>query len=185
MIATIHQRRLQFICSSLVGVGLWFGTWTGAWAGGRAQPKYYVAVVTAPATAPKGDDPSVLRADVRVAVARDELGKALALEPDITSDAKIAKKWRLPKWSLDLGVTHFAQHYRNDQIELEAEIKVSVSDERGRIVSVITKTVTLPVRRCDYHPKLLKQFVRDLVMGATDSIAGELSTHLRRDVAHR
>lgn len=153
-------------------------------ANARTKPLYYVTVAQAKAT-PGKDATTPFRAEVRLAIARGELVKALEADPDITSNAKDAKRFRLRPWSLDVGITRFEQHYRHDQIELEAEIKVSVADERGRIISVMSKTVTLPVRRCDYHPMLMKQFVRDLVMGATGAIADELPAHLQQQVARR
>lgn len=200
--AKTNARLAAFACAACF-LG-WLGGTSIASAGPR--PKYYVAVVQAPtgagaaikadakpsakATAPEGAKPAAIAsasfgADARVAIARREMAAALQTQPLITSNAKEAKRLRLPLWSLDVGVTRFEQHYREGQIELEAELQVSLSDVRGRIVSVHSKTVTLPVRRSDYHPKLMPQFIADLALGATTGIADELVTHLGRQVARR
>lgn len=189
--AAIITRRA--VIAFAAGCLMWGGQATVATAGTR--PKFYVAVVQAPpavkadakASATEGSKPSpaAFGADARVAIARREMAAALQTQPLITSNAKEAKRLRLPLWSLDVGVTRFEQHFREGQIELEVELQVSLSDARGRIVSVHSKTVTLPVRRSDYHPKLMPEFIADLALGATTGIADEVVTHLGRQVARR
>lgn len=171
--------------------------WGGALAVAGTRPKFYVAVVMAPADAKAASttsttvgsktdaSASAFGADARAAIARREMATALQTQPLITSNPKEAKRLRLPLWSLDVGVTRFEQHFREGQIDLEVELQVSLSDVRGRIVSVHSKTVTLPVRRADYHPKLMPEFIADLALGATTGIADELVTHLGRHVARR
>jgi hypothetical protein len=148
-----------------------------------ARPELYVIVKSAsddspiagPAT-PAVKSTRKLHADI----ARAAMTGELAANALVTSVAKEAKRFGLDCRVIDVIITKLETRTVGAYIEVEAQLRLAISDDRGKMLSFLTGGARVQVRKASYNVAYLPQLRRDAIDNAVKGLFDKLLAHLRR-----
>jgi hypothetical protein len=139
------------------------------------HPDLYVLVNSSNDESP-GTDPATrkLHADIL----RRTLLDRFRADASITSAADDARRWGLDARHLDLSVTRLAATRAGNLIEVDAQLRVAISDEGGKMLSLLSggAKVQVPAATFDtrYLPALHKEALENAMRGMVDKLLGQL-----------
>ncbi len=130
-------------------------------------------------------DESPGQADVRARkghadVLRQTLAEEIAASPLFAPPAGV--KTGLGTRQLDVSVVRLETRTRKGVIEVEAQLRLTISDERGKMLSFLSGGAKMQVKRKGYNLAYLPQLRRDTVINAVRGLSGNLIEHLRRSM---
>jgi hypothetical protein len=142
-----------------------------------ARPDLYVVVKSA-------SDDSPGRLDKKTRKGHAEIVKATMLsslrgEPTVTSTAADADKLGLDPRALDLSIVMLEQRINGNYIEIEAQLRLAVSDRRGKMLSFLSGGAKVQVPRRSFNASYLPQVRREALENAVRGIFDKLLRHLR------
>lgn len=127
------------------------------------------------------DSPGKLDKNARKAHAdalRAELAKELGLQTSVTMVAADAAKWGLDTRHLDLSVVKMEVVPNGTMMEIEADLRLAISDDKGRMMSFVSggAKVQIPKKTFDlkYLPALRKEAVENAAHGLFDKLLAQL-----------
>jgi hypothetical protein len=107
----------------------------------------------------------------------------LKTEASVTSVAGDARRWGLDARHIDLSVTRLDVVKVGGYIEIDAELRLAVSDDDGKMLSFLSggAKVSVPSQKFDakYLPSLRKEALENAMRG----MFGKLLAHLRDQAA--
>jgi hypothetical protein len=115
-------------------------------------------------------------ADIVKQTMRAELGNS----PVVTITQKDAKKYGLDLHNIDLIITKLETKTVGAYIEIEAELRIAISDERGKMLSFLTGGAKVSVKKANYNTSYLPQLRREALENAVRGLFDKLVAHLRR-----
>ena len=109
---------------------------------------------------------------------RNELAAELRAQPSVTTVAADAAKWGLDTRHLDLSIVKMEVVQSGTYMEIEAQLRLAISDDKGRMMSFVSggAKVQIPKKTFDlkYLPALRKEAVENAARGLFDKLLGQL-----------
>jgi hypothetical protein len=113
-------------------------------------------------------------------IIRDSLNSSLRTQVSVTSAADDAKRYNLDPCQVDLSIVKLEQKQNGDYIEVQAELRLAISDDRGRMKSFLSNGAKVQVPRRTFDPRYLPALRREALENAVKGIVDDLLVHLRR-----
>jgi hypothetical protein len=142
------------------------------------KPQLYVVVKSTSDDSPGKADERTRKANA--GILRDTLMGSLRGEPRVTSAASEATKYGLDACEIDLSITKLEQHTTGEYIEVQAELRLAISDVHGRMKSFMSNGAKVQVPKRSFDQRYLRQLQREALENATRGLTDDLLTHLRR-----
>lgn len=115
-------------------------------------------------------------------VLRDTLAAELASSPLFTTDAVTAKKQNLDACQIDISIVRLETRTRGGLIEVEAQLRLTISDPNGKMLSFLSGGARMEVKRHGYNLAYLPQLRKETVANAVRGLSAKLVEHLRRTI---
>lgn len=145
--------------------------------GGEPHADLYLLVNSAADDSPGGADKPTRKTHAEIV--RRALVDQLRNEASVTSTAGDAKRWGLDARHIDLSVTKLEVGKAGGFIEVNAELRLAISDDHGKMMSFLSggAKVQVPDQKFDmrYLPSLRKEALENALRG----MVGKLLAHLR------
>ena len=136
----------------------------------------FVLINSSTDDSPGAADPAARR--VHGDLIRRALLDRLRSETSITAVASDARRWSLDARHLDLSVTRLAATRSGDVIEVDAQLRIAISDDNGKMLSFVSggAKVQVPAARFDarYLPNLRKEALDNAMRGLVDKLIAQL-----------
>jgi hypothetical protein len=100
-------------------------------------------------------------------------------DPSITSVAGEARRWSLDVRYIDLSVTRLAATRAGDVLEVGAELRIAISDDSGKILSLLSGGAKVQVPAAGFDTRTLPALRRDALDGAIRGMFDKLFAQLR------
>lgn len=111
---------------------------------------------------------------------RSLLVEELQATPGITIDARLAKKLRITQYNLDASIMRFSRRTSGRNVEIECEIRLTISDERGKMLSFLTGSAKVQVPKRAFKDKYLPRLQLEALENAVKGVHQDLLAHLRK-----
>jgi len=109
---------------------------------------------------------------------KQTLADSFRAQPMVTQIASEAQKWGLDPRHLDLSVTKMDVAQNGTFIEIEAQLRLAISDDNGKMLSFLSggAKVQVPKRTFDakYLPNLRKEALENAMRGMFDKLLAHL-----------
>lgn len=142
------------------------------------HPDLYVTINTSADDSPGKADKAARR--VHGDILRQTLSDSFKSQPMVTTIATDAQKWGLDPRHLDLSVTKLEVMQAGTMIEVEAQLRLAISDDNGKMLSFLSggAKVQVPKRTFDakYLPNLRKEAIENAARGLFDKLLAHLRT---------
>jgi len=102
----------------------------------------------------------------------------LKTAPSVTSLARDAERWGLPARHLDLSVTRLDVRKIAGALSINAELRVTISDDNGKLLSFLTGGAKVEVPNQKLDPKYLPALRVEALDNAMRGMFGKLLAHL-------
>ncbi|HEV7556110.1 MAG TPA: hypothetical protein VGO00_11670, partial [Kofleriaceae bacterium] len=110
---------------------------------------------------------------------KKSLATSLGKNPTVTMAAADGTRWNLDLRNVDLSVVKLEMATVDNMIEVEAQLRLAISDDKGRMLSFLSggAKVSVPKAKFDlrYLPNLRKEALENAMRGMFD----KLLVHLR------
>ncbi|MCA9677849.1 MAG: HEAT repeat domain-containing protein [Kofleriaceae bacterium] len=148
-----------------------------------AHPELYIAVKSgtddSPTTYGKAREDKKAR-KIHGDLAKNVMARELVAQATVTDQAKDAKRYSLDLRNIDVIITKLETRTSGSYIEVDAQLRLAISDERGKMLSFLTGGAKVQVKKASYNtaflPDLRKEAIENAVRGMLDKLLG----HLRR-----
>ncbi|HTM19305.1 MAG TPA: HEAT repeat domain-containing protein [Kofleriaceae bacterium] len=105
-----------------------------------------------------------------------ELGR----QPDVTVSEGEARSLGLGKNTIDVSIVKLDLQQRGSFMEVECQIRVAISDDRGKMLSFLTGGAKVQVPRSTFQARYLPQLRLEAIENAVKSVHQDMLTYLRR-----
>jgi hypothetical protein len=109
------------------------------------------------------------------------LSRELDATPEITTDERVAKKLRIAHYNLDASIMRFGRRVQGGMVEIECEIRVAISDQRGKMLSFMTGSAKVQVPRRSFKTRYLPRLHLEALENAVKGVHQDLLPQLRRN----
>jgi hypothetical protein len=142
------------------------------------KPAVYVVIKSAKDDSPGRADEKTRKANA--AIFRDTLLGSLKGEARVTAAAEDATRYGLDPCQIDLSITKLEQRTSGDYVEVEAQLRLAISDEHGSMKSFLSNGAKVQVPRRTFDARYLPQLKREALENAARGLVDDLLVHLRR-----
>lgn len=142
------------------------------------HPDLFVEVKSSSDDSP-GSAPKAMRqahADFLKQTLNDELKAA----PQVTIAASEAQRWGLDARHIDLSVVKLDVAQNGATVEIEAELRLAISDDTGKMLSFLSGGAKVQVPRAKFKAQNLPELRKEALEGAMRGMFDKLITHLRQ-----
>lgn len=140
------------------------------------HPALYLLINSASDESP-GSDPAARKQHAEVI--KRALLDQLRTEPSITSAAADAQRWALDARHLDLSVTRLAATRVGEVFEIDAQLRVAISDDSGKMLSLVSGGAKVQVPAAKFDARYLPVLRRDALDNAMRGMFAKLVAQLR------
>lgn len=144
------------------------------------RPDVYVVIKSASDDSPGKYDKRARK--VHAEAMRDAMVAELAGDALVTVAAADAKKYGLDSRHLDLSVIGLELRTDATMIEVEAQLRLAVSDQNGKMLSFVSGGAKVQVPRRGFDVSYLPQLRREALENAVRGLFGKLIDQLRRSL---
>jgi hypothetical protein len=144
----------------------------------EARPDLYIIVKSASDDSPGTHDKTARK--LHAEYLKNTMTSALAQEATVTNAAEQATKFGLDLRTLDLSVVKLEVRGVGTMVEVEAQLRLAISDETGRMLSFLSGGAMVQVARKTYSSRHLPQLRQEALDNAVKGLFGKLLDHLRR-----
>ena len=116
----------------------------------------------------------------RAARMRKLLESEFKATADVTTNLSKASSFGLERSTIDASITRLDRRVRGPYIEIECEIRLAISDDRGKMLSFLTGGAKVQIPKRTFRKKYLRQIQLEAIENAVKSAHQDLITHLRR-----
>jgi len=102
----------------------------------------------------------------------------LTAEASVTSLATDARRWGLPAHHIDLSVTRLDVRKARGALEVNAELRLAISDDNGKMLSFLSGGAKVEVPNQKLDPKYLPALRVEALENAMRGMFGKLLAHL-------
>ena len=114
-------------------------------------------------------------------VLRNALASSLRGDALVTTTAADATRFGLDARIIDLSVVKIEQREIGATVEIEAQVRVAVSDQRGRMLSILSGGAMVQVAKRRFDARYLPSLRQEALENAVRGMFEKLVAHLRRD----
>lgn len=100
-------------------------------------------------------------------------------EASITSVAAEAQRWRLTARHIDLSVTKLGATRAGTYVEVDAQLRLAISDDNGKMLSFLSGGAKVQVPADKFDPQDLPSLRREALESAMQGMVAKLLAHLR------
>jgi len=143
----------------------------------EGQPNLYVTINTAADDSPgKADKPTrKMHGEILKGTLKDSFRRA----PLVTMAEADAQRWGLDPKHLDLSVTKLEVVQTGAMIECEAQLRLAISDNKGKMLSFLSGGAKVQVPRRTYNQKYLPSLRKEALENAMRGMVDKLLMQLR------
>ena len=117
--------------------------------------------------------------EANAGILRDFFMTQFRANPAVCTTAEDAKKLGLTARHLDLSVVKLEVVTTATHIELEAQLRLAISDDKGKMLSFVSGGAKVQVAKNKYNPKYMPNMRRDALEGAARGLYDKLLAQLR------
>lgn len=141
------------------------------------HPDLYVKINSAADDSPgKADKPT---RKIHGEILKETLQKSFGSNPMVTMTATDAQRWGLDPRHLDLSVTKLAVVQAGVYIEVEAQLRLAISDDNGKMLSFLSGGAKVQVPKKTFNAKYLPNLRKEALENAMRGMFDKLLAHLR------
>jgi hypothetical protein len=112
-------------------------------------------------------------------ILKETLQKSFTGSPMVTMAAADAERWGLDPRHLDLSVTKLDVGQSDVYIEIEAQLRLAISDDNGKMLSFLSGGAKVQVPKKTFNAKYLPNLRREAIENAMRGMFDKLLAHLR------
>jgi hypothetical protein len=113
-------------------------------------------------------------------ILKTALSDQLKVAPQVTMTATDAQRWGLDPRMIDVSVTKLELVQVGTNMEMQAELRLAISDDKGKLISFLAGGATVQIPVAKYKPKFLPGMRKDALEGALKGMFDKLLAHLRQ-----
>jgi hypothetical protein len=98
----------------------------------------------------------------------------------ITTRSAVASQLELRSYAVDLSLLKLDRRVNGAMVEIECEIRLTISNERGKMISFLTGGAKVQVPRRTYRPRYLQQMRKEALENAVRKMYLDLLQFLRQ-----
>lgn len=102
--------------------------------------------------------------------------------PEVTQDSEAADTLGIRKFAVDVTITDFNRRVRGPWVEIVCEVRLSVSNQRGRMLSFLTGGATVQVPKKTFKRKYENQLRKEALENAAKSVHQDLMGYLEKEM---
>ena len=144
----------------------------------EARPDLYVVIKSASDDSPGTMDKASRKQHAEYL--RNTMALSLKADATVTSVATDATKYGLDLRSLDLSVVKLEHRIKGNMVEIEAQLRLAISDKDGRMLSFLSGGATVQVAKKTFSVRNLPSLRQEALDGAVRGLFTNLIDHLRR-----
>lgn len=147
------------------------------------RPELYVVVKSASDDSPgtkTGKKTDKKDKKMHAEIAKLAMSTELKATEVVTSTPKDAAKYNLDLRNIDVIITKLDTKTSGGYIEVEAQLRLAISDDRGKMLSFLTGGAKVQVKKANYNTSYLPQLRREAIENAVRGLFDKLMAHLRR-----
>ncbi len=141
------------------------------------HPDLYVKINSAADDSPGKTDKPTRKAHGELL--KETLQKSFTGSPMVTMAAAEAERWGLDPRHLDLSVTKLDVAQSGTYIEIEAQLRLAISDNKGKMLSFLSGGAKVQVPKKTFDAKYLPNLRREALENAMRGMFDKLLAHLR------
>lgn len=141
------------------------------------HPDLYVTINTSADDSPGKADKAARK--VHGDILRQTLSDSFKNQPMVTTIATDAQKWGLDPRHLDLSVTKLEVMQAGTMIEVEAQLRLAISDDNGKMLSFLSGGAKVQVPKRTFDAKYLPNLRKEAIENAARGLFDKLLAHLR------
>jgi hypothetical protein len=141
------------------------------------RPDLYIQIKTSMDDSPGKTDKKarVAHADIIRAALTDQCKRS----EKVTSQAAVAQRFGLDLRNIDLSVVKLDVTPSGAYMEIEASLRLAISDDKGKMLSFLSGGAKVQVPKKTFDPKYLPTLRREALENAMRGMFDKLVTHLR------
>jgi hypothetical protein len=112
-------------------------------------------------------------------ILKETLQKSFTSTPLVTMTASDAERWGLDPRNLDLSVTKLDVAQSGVYIEIEAQLRLAISDDNGKMLSFLSGGAKVQVPKKTFNAKYLPNLRKEALENAMRGMFNKLLAHLR------
>lgn len=143
-----------------------------------ARPDLYVVIKSASDDSPGNADKASRKQHAEYL--KNTMAVSLKGDATVTSIATDATKFGLDLRSLDLSVVKLEHRIKGNMVEIEAQLRLAISDKDGRMLSFLSGGATVQVAKKTFSARNLPSLRQEALDGAVRGLFTNLIDHLRR-----
>jgi len=141
------------------------------------RPDLYVTINSAADDSPGKTDKQTRK--LHGEILRKTLASSFQETPLVTTVASEAQRWGLAPRHLDLSVTKLEVAYVGAYVEVEAQLRLAISDKSGKMLSFLSGGAKVQVPRKKFDARYLPNLRREALENAMRGMFQKLLAHLR------
>lgn len=141
------------------------------------QPDLYVTIKNANDDSPGTADKKARLANAEIV--RGVLAHHCRSAPLVTMSASDAKRYGLPSRQIDVSVTKLDLVRNGNVMELDAQLRVAISDDQGKMLSFLSGGAKVQVPAATFQSRYLPQMRKEALENAMRGMVTKLLAHLR------
>lgn len=143
----------------------------------EARPNLFVMINSAADDSPGKADKNARK--LHGDIIKTTLAASFKAEPHVTTLAAEARRWGLDSRHLDLSVTKLEVAKAGGLIEIEAQLRLAISDDNGKMLSFLSGGAKVQVPAKTFNAKYLPNLRREALENAMRGMFAKLLLQLR------
>ncbi len=141
-------------------------------------PDLYVMIKTSSDDSPgKADKPTRKQ---NANLVKQALMDSFKVAPQVTMTAADAQRWGLDPRQVDLSVVKMDVETNGGYVEIDAELRLAISDENGKMLSFLSGGAKVQIPTAKFKQQYLGTYRKEALEGAMRGMFDKLLTHLRQ-----
>jgi hypothetical protein len=142
------------------------------------RPEIYMIVKSASDDSPGSHDKKARK--VHADLMRAAMSHSAQAEATLTSVAADARKYGLDLRNVDVSCVALETRTSGSYIEIEAQLRLAISDDRGKMLSFLSGGAKVQVPKRTFDARYLPQLRKEALENAVRGLFANLVDHLRR-----
>jgi len=142
------------------------------------RPDLYVTIKSSSDDSP-GRATKVARNE-HAEIIKQTLRNSFESAPQVTMTAAEAQRWGLDARHIDLSVVKMEVDQNGGLVEVDAELRLAISDETGKMLSFLSGGAKVQIPRAKFNARMLPDLRKEALEGAMRGMFDKLLAHLRR-----
>jgi hypothetical protein len=145
------------------------------------RPDLYVLVKSSSDDSPGHADKSTRK--VNSEIVQQVLTDAFKAAPQVTMAQAEAQRWGLDARHIDLSVVKMDVNQDGGYVEIDAELRLAISDDTGKMLSFLSGGAKVQVPKRTFNPRYLPDLRKEALENAMKGMFDKLLAHLRQTLA--